>query len=77
MFLSERNLGSLTGTLRTRELGDIPREAWQDIQATASLVWRAWVNLFPTDTLWDPFGATLVLSLIVGLVIWLVKIRPG
>lgn len=64
-------------TFHTTDLNKIPSEAWNDVQETATLVWRAWVNLFPNEIFWDPFGAALALSLIVGLVIWLIKIRPG
>jgi hypothetical protein len=74
---SERDVGQATNTLRANDLSKIPREAWNDVQETATLAWRAWVNLFPNEILWDPFGAALTLSLIVGLIIWLIKIRPG
>ncbi len=62
---------------RASDLTDLPQEAWDDVQGTAVLAWDAWVSLFPTHGLWDPFGAALTLAMLVLTIAWLLKIRPG
>ena len=77
MLWQDANPEHATDSLHTTDLSKIPREAWNDVQETATLAWRAWVDLFPNEVLWDPFGAALALSVIVALIIWLIKVRPG
>ena len=62
---------------KTAEWQNLPWKAWKDIQETTSLAWEAWVSVFPGHALWDPVGAALTLTLLVGLIIWLLKVRPG
>ncbi len=77
MALHDGHVDSPTPSPTTAEWRALPEEAWSDIQETTSLAWEAWVSLFPGHTLWDPVGAALTLTLFVGLIIWLVKVRPG
>lgn len=56
---------------------DLPRQAWGDIREATELAWEAWIGLFPKLELWDPVGAALTLSLLVLLIVWLIKVRPG
>jgi hypothetical protein len=77
MFLRDGNISDHNGLSQARDLTNLPSEAWSDVQESASLVWQTWVNLFPNGTLWDPFGAALTLTLLIVLVVWLIKIRPG
>jgi len=77
MLRRNENPDQAAATLHTTDLNKIPREAWNDVQEFTTITWRAWVKLFPNETFWDPFGAALILGMIVGLLIWLIKIRPG
>ncbi len=64
-------------TPHATDLTDLALEAWDDVQESVSLVWKAWLQLFPNDPVWNPVGAGLTLTFFVALIIWLIKVRPG
>ncbi|AWZ01000.1 MAG: hypothetical protein NXH87_16830 [Rhodobiaceae bacterium] len=77
MSMRDITVRVLTSPAQVADWTDLPVQAWHDLQETTALIWKAWVSLFPELSFWDPFGAALTLSLFAGLVIWLVKVRPG
>ncbi len=77
MSLKDQAVRNLTQPPRVADWTDLPARAWDDIQKTIVLTWDAWTGLFPRLEFWDPLGATVTLSLLVGLVAWLIKVRPG
>lgn len=68
---------NLTRPPQMADWTDLPRQAWLDIREATELAWEAWIGLFPKFELWDPVGAALTLSLLVLLIVWLIKVRPG
>lgn len=49
------------------------REAWRDLSEALTNFWQLWKHLFPTDTVWDPYGAALVLVFAVLASMWLMS----
>ena len=77
MSMRDVAVSNLTQPPQLADWTDLPRRARQDVQETAALIWEAWISLFPELQFWDPFGAALTLNLFVGLVVWLIRVRPG
>lgn len=77
MSMTDQTIVNLTQRLHAADWTDLPRQAWGDIREATVLAWEAWVGLFPKVELWNPVGAALTLSLLVLLIVWLIKVRPG
>ncbi|MCE8000020.1 MAG: hypothetical protein HEP70_14275 [Rhodobiaceae bacterium] len=77
MSMRDESTANLTQPVQLADWTDLPRQAWGDIREATELAWEAWVGLFPKLELWDPVGAALSLSLLVLLIVWLIKVRPG
>jgi len=77
MSMRDEAVRSLPKPPRTADWTDLPSQAWDDIGEAARLAWDAWTSLFPELGFWDPFGAALTLSLLVCVVVWLLRVRPG